>query len=227
VTTQELPRDLYPRVLGDAWWALPEPVRLAHAVGGEVRGRFRISHGKSWIARRLARWSRLPRESEAAPTVLKISAEGAGERWDRNFAGVEFSTSQWATDDQQLVEGFNGWELVIAAVLVIEIALTMWDFVIEIVVRKPLGDVYAGERVTHAIMGIIYGAMVALLIPVMWGWWALPTRLAVETRDVPSALVALLLIMAAGVFTSGVRDLYAALELPYGNWPWPKNDRAR
>ena len=26
--------------------------------------------------------------------------------------------------------------------------------------------------------------------------------------------------MAAGVFLSGLRDLYAALELPYGSWPW-------
>ena len=27
-------------------------------------------------------------------------------------------------------------------------------------------------------------------------------------------------IMPGGVFFSGVRDLYAALELPYGSWPW-------
>ena len=26
--------------------------------------------------------------------------------------------------------------------------------------------------------------------------------------------------MAAGVSLSGLRDLYAALELPYGGWPW-------
>jgi hypothetical protein len=27
--------------------------------------------------------------------------------------------------------------------------------------------------------------------------------------------------MAAGVTLSGARDLYAALGLPGGNWPWP------
>jgi hypothetical protein len=32
-------------------------------------------------------------------------------------------------------------------------------------------------------------------------------------------------IMAAGVFASGVRDLYAAYELPRGGWPW-ENSRA-
>lgn len=26
--------------------------------------------------------------------------------------------------------------------------------------------------------------------------------------------------MAAGVFLSGVRDLYAALGMPHGAWPW-------
>src|SRR5207237_9613411 len=34
----------------------------------------------------------------------------------------------------------------LGAVLVTEIVLTMADFVVEIRVRKPLGDVYAGER---------------------------------------------------------------------------------
>jgi hypothetical protein len=29
-----------------------------------------------------------------------------------------------------------------------------------------------------------------------------------------------LTVMALGVFVSGLRDLYAALELPHGNWPW-------
>jgi hypothetical protein len=27
-------------------------------------------------------------------------------------------------------------------------------------------------------------------------------------------------VMAAGVSVSGLRDLYAALELPFGAWPW-------
>ena len=33
--------------------------------------------------------------------------------------------------------------------------------------RKDLGDVYAGERVTHAIMGILYGGMLACLVPTL------------------------------------------------------------
>ena len=66
--------------------------------------------------------------------------------------------------------------LVLAGVLIAEIILTLTDFVVEITVRKPLGDVYAGERITHAVMGILYGAMIASLIPVLIAWWPLPTR---------------------------------------------------
>src|ERR1700738_4458202 len=51
------------------------------------------------------------------------------------------------------------YALVLAAFLVVEIALTLWDFVVEGWIRKPLGGLYAGERVIHGIMGIVYGAM--------------------------------------------------------------------
>src|SRR5436190_23962883 len=62
------------------------------------------------------------------------------------------------------------WVLVLAAVIVAEIILTLTDFVVEIRVRKPIGDVYGGERITHAVMGILYGAMVANLLPALWSW---------------------------------------------------------
>ena len=100
------------------------------------------------------------------------------------------------------------------------IILTLTDFVVEIAVRKQLGDVYAGERVTHAIMGILYGAMIAKLIPTLSVWWALPTGLVVDWVEIPPALRWGLLAMAAGVFVSGLRDLYAALEFAGGSWPW-------
>src|SRR2546423_6464156 len=38
------------------------------------------------------------------------------------------------------------WVVGLAVVIVAEIVLTMWDFVVEIRVRKPIGDVFAGER---------------------------------------------------------------------------------
>jgi len=112
------------------------------------------------------------------------------------------------------------WLSALVVILVAEIVLTLADFVVEIKVRRSIGDLYAGERITHAVMGILYGAMVANLIPVLIGWWALPTALSVRPPAIPEAVRRGLVMMAAGVFLSGLRDLYAAFELPHGNWPW-------
>lgn len=112
------------------------------------------------------------------------------------------------------------WTLMLAALLLAEIVITLADFIIEDRVRQPLGGVYHGERAMHAVMGIIYGAMLARLIPVMVRWWAAPTALAAQAPDVPLPLRWTLYAMALGVFLSGVRDLYAAKGLPHGGWPW-------
>lgn len=112
------------------------------------------------------------------------------------------------------------WAFVLVMVLASEVVFTLWDFVVEVVVRKPLGDVYAGERVTHAVMGILYGAMLVLLLSTLREWWALLTELLPSDPGIPDLLRWSLVIMGVGVFLSGIRDLYAAFELPGGNWPW-------
>jgi hypothetical protein len=119
-----------------------------------------------------------------------------------------------------LFEWRGGWTVLILGVLAAEIVLTLWDFVVESIVRKPLGDVYPGERVTHAVMGILYGAMLVFLISTLLAWWRLPTEMASSGQFVPPLLKVSLVVMGIGVFLSGVRDLYAAFELPSGSWPW-------
>jgi hypothetical protein len=151
--------------------------------------------------------ARLPAQGAQSASELKLHAA-------RDFFyGVLFGTLPWLAWQGR-------WVLVLIAVLVAEIILTLTDFVVEISVRKPLGDVYAGERITHAVMGILYGAMIACLIPVMIGWWSLPTGLATAPPDTPAVLRWGLVVMAIGVSASGLRDLYAAYELPHGSWPW-------
>jgi hypothetical protein len=151
--------------------------------------------------------ARLPARGKQAASELKLHAA-------RDFFyAVLFATLPW-------IAWHGAWVVVLVAVFIAEIVLTLTDFVVEIAVRKQLGDVYAGERITHAVMGILYGAMIANLIPAMGRWWTFPTALVVEWADVPGYLRWGLLAMAAGVFLSGVRDLYAALDLPHGNWPW-------
>jgi hypothetical protein len=64
-------------------------------------------------------------------------------------------------------EGLCAWAL--AALLAGEIVTTLRDFVVEDTVRRPLGGVFPGERVTHALMGIVYGAALAHLAPEIIG----------------------------------------------------------
>lgn len=113
------------------------------------------------------------------------------------------------------------WAAVLVVFLLAEIFLTLKDFVVEDHVRKVLGGVYPGERVTHAIMGIVYGAMLAHLYPHLRIWWALDSGFRWSSTGVPIAVSWMLTFMAAGVFLSGVRDLAAAHGLPHSNWPWP------
>lgn len=151
--------------------------------------------------------ARLPARGKQAASELKLHAA-------RDFFyGVLFATLPWLA--------WHGmWVLLLVGVFVAEIILTLTDFVVEITVRKELGDVYAGERITHAIMGILYGAMIAKLIPLLAVWWALPTGLVVDWVGIPAVLRWGLIAMAGGVVLSGLRDLYAALGLPHGSWPW-------
>lgn len=114
----------------------------------------------------------------------------------------------------------GAWAYVLGALLAAEIFITLRDFVVEDGVRAPLGGVFAGERTTHTIMAIIYGAMLANLLPALDAWRGRPTALVPHTEVVPAELVWVLTLMSLGVALSGLRDAYAALGLPGGAWPW-------
>jgi hypothetical protein len=91
-------------------------------------------------------------------------------------------------------------------------------------VRRPLGGVFPGERCTPAVMGILYGAVLAHLVPEVLAWGRMSTELVVAPAPIPEPLRLSLGLMAVGVLGSGVRDLYAALQLPGGRWPWPAQE---
>jgi len=109
---------------------------------------------------------------------------------------------------------------VLVALFVVEIILTLWDFVVEDWIRKPIGGVYAGERVMHAVMGIVYGAMLSTIVPTLQIWWSEPTQLGRASPGVPDVLRWIMTAMAIGVCVSGIRDLCASVELPGSAWPW-------
>ncbi len=87
--------------------------------------------------------------------------------------------------------------------LAIELVITLWDFVEEDRTRH----LPASERVTHTLLTLNYGIVLAMLVPVLLGWAALPAALVTVDHGVWRWLATL---AGAAVALSGVRDLAAA-----------------
>lgn len=150
---------------------------------------------------------RLPVQHGGIDTELKLHAGR-----DAVYV-VVFGTLPW-------LEWHGALAGVLGLLLMIEIAVTMTDFVVEDRVRIPLGGLGAGERVLHALMAIVYGAMLAFLVPTLATWSEHPTTLAASTASAPTALRIGLTVMAAGIAVSGLRDLLAANGVAWAAFPW-------
>ena len=112
------------------------------------------------------------------------------------------------------------WTVALGLLFVCEIAVTISDFIVEDDVRKSLGGVFPGERATHTIIGITYGAMLGHLVPVLYVWWNLPTDFVPAPPAIPEPLRWFMVIMAPGLLLFAIRDLYASAGLSGGGWPW-------
>lgn len=110
-----------------------------------------------------------------------------------------FASLAWLEPHGALVIGY-------AVLFGAEIAITLSDFLVEDRTRRLPG----GERVAHALMGIVYGTLLALLAPFALAWLREPTAFAQTGHGLLSwALTA----FALGVAGSGVRDALAAQRL--------------
>jgi uncharacterized protein (TIGR01777 family) len=89
------------------------------------------------------------------------------------------------------------------ALMLAELVVTLWDFVEEDRTRK----LPASERVTHTLLTLNYGVVLALVVPLLAGWATNPTALVPASYGVWSWLCAL---AAVGVIVFGLRDLAAA-----------------
>lgn len=102
---------------------------------------------------------------------------------------------------------FHGiWALAVAALVVTEIGLTLWDFVVEDRSRK----LPASERVLHTILAINGGALFALYGVQLGQWAALPSALIITDFGWRGWLLTL---FAIGVAASGVRDGLATMRM--------------
>jgi hypothetical protein len=112
--------------------------------------------------------------------------------------------------------------LVLAGLLVAEAVITFADFVMEDRVRTSLGGVFPGERITHGLMAIVYGAFMAGFLPVL-STWITGDKTALGTGS-PPLLLAGLTALGVGSLLSGLRDAVAASGLRPGMWPWRPKD---
>jgi len=99
----------------------------------------------------------------------------------------------------------GAWTAVLGAVLLVEILLTLADFLEEDQTRALPGL----ERVLHTVLAINYGVWLGVFAPLLWMWLRSPTALAPVSYG--GGLSLLLTAAAAGVFAVSVRNLLAAL----------------
>lgn len=109
--------------------------------------------------------------------------------------GVIFLTLPWLR-----WEGLLAWLL--AALLAVEIVITLQDFLLEDRTRR----LPPTERVLHTVMAIGYGALLALLAPVLADWAGRPTGFAFAAHGWLSWAATAL---GVGVLAWTVRDLAA------------------
>jgi uncharacterized protein (TIGR01777 family) len=102
---------------------------------------------------------------------------------------------------------FHGaWALLLLAVFAVEVALTLWDFVVEDRTRL----LPATERVTHTVLAMNGGAFIALLALGTPAALSLPTALVWQPHGGLSVFLA---VCGIGVGVSGLRDGFAARAL--------------
>lgn len=94
------------------------------------------------------------------------------------------------------------------AFIIAEVIITLWDFVEEDLSRK----LPATERVLHTLLALNYGAILILMLPVLWNLATLATSYGSVDYGVGSIF---LTVAAIGVALFGVRDYLAAQRLSH------------
>ncbi|WP_419903092.1 TIGR01777 family oxidoreductase [Kiloniella sp.] len=96
--------------------------------------------------------------------------------------------------------------IVVMVLLLVEVGITLWDFIEEDMTRKlpPL------ERVLHTVLAMNYGAVLILFLPILWAWSLDESVIKGADYGILSWVMTL---YGIGVFFWGMRDLYAVIKL--------------
>ena len=84
-------------------------------------------------------------------------------------------------------------------ILVVELILTLWDFVVEDQTR----DLPHTERITHTVLALNFGAILALLAPALLDWYHAPTGFALANHGIYSWIMTL---YGVGVIPFAIRE---------------------
>ncbi|RYF52846.1 MAG: NAD-dependent epimerase/dehydratase family protein, partial [Comamonadaceae bacterium] len=136
--------------------------------------------------------ARLPHRTSAR---YELSLHAAREA----IYGVVFFGLAW-------FEWRGAFAAVLAALLLIELVITLADFLEEDRTRRlpPL------ERLLHTVLTISYGLFLGLIAPVLWAWVQQPTAMAPAPHGWVSWLFT---AYAIGVWAWSVRNVLAAIQL--------------
>ena len=113
----------------------------------------------------------------------------------------------------------GAWAAVLGLALVVELVVTIADFLVEDRTRRlpPL------ERALHTVLAVNAGALLAVLAPVLGGWLGEPTALEPVHHGAWSWLLS---AAALGVTAWGVRNVLAVARLA-GPAPWQRDPLER
>jgi hypothetical protein len=89
---------LYQRILGDAWHALPAPLRAMHHCAGPqvAAGQADVLRGRHPLAPLVAYAMGFPAAGHQVPVQVVFTPGAGGECWTRTFAGRSFTSFQSA-----------------------------------------------------------------------------------------------------------------------------------
>jgi hypothetical protein len=143
---------LYRRILGDAWDALPAPLRAMHSCASPqvAAGQADVLRGGHPLARLVAFVMGFPAAGRQVPVQVAFTPGAGGERWTRTFAGRSFTSFQSAgrgTSAHLLHERFGALTFDLA--LVVEAARlrlvvrrwSLWGLALPLFLA-PTGDSY-------------------------------------------------------------------------------------
>ena len=109
---------------------------------------------------------------------------------------------------------FRGlYSFLLAAVLVIDVVISIFDFWLEGESRRFLGGLPSGEYVLHMVIAMVFGAFVCVIAFQIAQWVLLDTELLYAGHHLPLWVKLVFPVMSLLVFASGLQDAMAAIRL--------------